>query len=160
MKHPFPFADIADILLGTPNAYAALEGSDAHPNLRGVIGFYATDKGTLCAAKFSGLPQGSLCKKGIFALHIHQGEACTGEAFADAGAHFDPNTCPHPYHAGDLPPVFESHAGGLMICLSDRFTPTQIIGRTVILHDGPDDFTTQPSGAAGEKIACGIIHPY
>jgi len=38
--------------------------------------------------------------------------------------------------------------------LTDRFTLPEIIGKTVIINDMPDDFTTQPSGNAGEKIAC------
>ena len=41
--------------------------------------------------------------------------------------------------------------------LSGRFTIDEIIGKAVIVHSSPDDFTTQPSGNAGEKIACGII---
>lgn len=42
--------------------------------------------------------------------------------------------------------------------LTDRFKVDDVIGRTVIIHDKPDDFTTQPSGNSGEKIACGIIN--
>ena len=41
--------------------------------------------------------------------------------------------------------------------LTDRFTVKEIVGRTVIMHSSPDDFTSQPSGNAGEKIACGEI---
>ena len=41
--------------------------------------------------------------------------------------------------------------------LTDRFNVSDIIGRTVIIHNMPDDFTSQPSGNAGEKIACGVI---
>ena len=41
--------------------------------------------------------------------------------------------------------------------ITDRFTANEVIGKTVIIHDSPDDFTTQPSGNAGNKIACGII---
>ncbi len=38
-----------------------------------------------------------------------------------------------------------------------KFTIDEIIGKTVIIHAKPDDFITQPSGNAGEKIACGVI---
>ena len=41
--------------------------------------------------------------------------------------------------------------------LTDRFTLKEIIGRTVVIHSMPDDFTSQPSGNSGEKIACGVI---
>ena len=41
--------------------------------------------------------------------------------------------------------------------LTNRLTVNELIGKTVIIHDRPDDFTTQPSGNAGNKIACGVI---
>ena len=44
-----------------------------------------------------------------------------------------------------------------MCVYTDRFTISEIIGRTVIIHNMLDDFTSQPSGNAGEKIACGEI---
>lgn len=44
-----------------------------------------------------------------------------------------------------------------MYVLTDRFRVRDIIGRTVVIHSGPDDFHTQPAGNAGEKIACGVI---
>ena len=46
-----------------------------------------------------------------------------------------------------------------MAVLTDRFRVPDILGRTVIVHSQPDDFTTQPSGNAGAKIACGVITP-
>ena len=42
-----------------------------------------------------------------------------------------------------------------MSVLINKFTVNEIIGRTVIIHSQPDDFTTQPSGNSGKKIACG-----
>jgi len=47
-----------------------------------------------------------------------------------------------------------------MSFLSERFTAEEVIGRTVIIHSKPDNFTTQPSGDSGDKIACGIIEKY
>ena len=44
-----------------------------------------------------------------------------------------------------------------MMVFTDRFQPQDVVGRTVIIHDQPDDFTSQPSGNSGEKIACGEI---
>jgi Cu-Zn family superoxide dismutase len=44
-----------------------------------------------------------------------------------------------------------------MSVLINKFTVNEIIGRTVIIHSQPDDFTTQPSGNSGKKIACGEI---
>ena len=46
---------------------------------------------------------------------------------------------------------------GFLAVLTDRFSLPEVVGHTVILHGHLDDFTTQPSGSAGEKIACGVI---
>lgn len=79
------------------------------------------------------------------------------DPFADAMSHYDPRGCAHPYHAGDLPPLFGNNSFALSVFLTDRFSVHEVIGRTVIIHDHPDDFTTQPSGNSGTKIACGVI---
>lgn len=47
----------------------------------------------------------------------------------------------------------------MMIFYTDRFRPREILGRTLVIHDMPDDFRTQPSGNSGMKIACGLIFP-
>ena len=44
-----------------------------------------------------------------------------------------------------------------MIFLTERFNIDEIIGKTIIIHSNPDDFTTQPGGNSGTKIACGLI---
>ena len=44
-----------------------------------------------------------------------------------------------------------------MSVLTDRFSVSDILGRTLVIHISPDDFTTQPSGNSGKKIACGQI---
>jgi len=77
------------------------------------------------------------------------------DPFSDVMSHYNPNGCEHPYNDGDLPPLFGN--GGYALCafLTDRFSVNDVIGRTVIIHDQPDDFTTQPSGNSGTKIACG-----
>ena len=97
---------------------------------------------------------------------IHTGGSCTGndtDPFADAGSHYD-NTliagdgeCPHPYHAGDLPPLFVNDGSAFMIVATNRFTVEEVVGRTVIVHAHVDDFHSQPAGDAGERIACGVI---
>ena len=112
-------------------------------------------------AEISGLPklQGA-CDDGIFGFHIHKGTDCGGnmqEPFADAMQHFDLADCAHPHHAGDLPPLFGNDGLAVSAFLTNRFSVDEVLGRTVIIHDNPDDFTTQPSGNSGTKIACGVI---
>lgn len=80
--------------------------------------------------------------------------------FADAMTHFNPEDCPHPYHAGDLPPLWGSDGYAFSVFLTDRFSVEEIVGKTVIIHRQPDDFTIQPSGSARQKMACGVIRPY
>ncbi len=88
------------------------------------------------------------------------GTSCTGNSsdeFADAKTHYNPQNCPHPYHAGDLPPLIENDGYSYMSVFINKFTVKDIIGKVVIIHEMPDDFTTQPSGNSGTKIACGEI---
>ena len=79
------------------------------------------------------------------------------DPFAGAMSHYNPKGCEHPYHAGDLPPLFGNGGSALSLFLTNRFSVREITGKTVIIHDRPDDFTTQPSGNSGTKIACGVI---
>lgn len=150
------------MLYHKPEASAELSGSADFPAVRGRLLFWQTPMGVLVSAQAEGLPERTLteCADPIFALHIHQGESCTGnpdDPFADAGAHYNPTDCPHPYHAGDLPPLFANGKTAWGSFLTGRFRLAEVIGKTVILHRGLDDFTTQPSGNAMEKMACGII---
>ena len=146
-----------------PDAAAVLNGAGAYVAVHGVVRFFQRPNGVFVEVMFDGLPQkAGQCDQAIFGFHIHGGMSCTGNAsdlFADAGTHYNPHKCPHPYHAGDLPPIFGVNGKAYMSFLTDRFTVRDVIGKTIILHDKPDDFTTQPSGNAGSKIACGIIGP-
>lgn len=144
-----------------PTAIARVRGSWEHPDIHGTVRFYQTDRGVIVAAHISGLPEPSgPCRHPVFAFHIHTGACCAGnesDPFADAGGHYNPANCPHPQHAGDLPPLFDSGGHAFSVFLTDRFCVKDVIGRTVIIHGGPDDFTSQPAGNAGPKIACGEI---
>ncbi len=143
-----------------PNAIAQIKGSNDYSDLHGSVIFKQTSKGVLITAEIYGLPYENECNSGIFAFHIHNGSSCTGneqDPFSDAGTHYNPNSCEHPYHAGDLPPLFSNHGYAYMSVLTDRFTVKEIIGRVIIIHREIDDFKTQPSGNSGTKIACGKI---
>lgn len=151
----------AAILSGSPKAYAVIKGSEKYPGIQGRVLFYQAGNGCLVFADIDGLPaSGPICEAHIFGFHIHEGGKCSGnktDPFADSGLHYNPNNCEHPAHAGDLPPLFGNEGYAWMIVYTDRFQPEEVIGKTAILHDMPDDFKTQPSGGAGEKIACGEI---
>lgn len=137
-----------------PYAVADIRGSEAYPNLRGQVRFYPQRRCVLVEANVQGLPAN---ETGFFGFHIHAGDACTGEDFADTGSHYNPAETPHPFHAGDLPPLLSCHGDAYLAVATGRFRVEDIIGRTVVIHDKADDFTTQPAGNAGTKIACGVI---
>lgn len=159
-----PREPIIAILRRDPRAIAYVSGSDAYPSISGTVRFYQTKEGILVYAHVKGLPYSTApCQGRVFGFHIHEGTACGGNAsdpFADVMGHFNPHGCDHPYHAGDLPPLFGNNGSALSIFLTNRFTIDDVVGRVIIIHDRPDDFTTQPSGNSGTKIACGIIRKF
>jgi Cu-Zn family superoxide dismutase len=142
-------------------AYAIIKGGESYPQVSGTVNFSQMSNGVLVTAKINGLPnQSTCCRCGVFGFHIHEGISCSGneeDEFADAKGHYNPNGCPHPYHAGDLPALFGNNGYAYMSVLTSRFYLDEIIGKTVIVHLDPDDYHTQPSGNSGEKIACGIV---
>lgn len=144
------------------SAKAYIKGSKDYPNINGIVLFKETKSGVLLTAKIDGLPQSeNSCNGRFFGFHIHSGISCTGNAedeFANSGVHYNPNNCLHPYHSGDLPPLIENNGYAYMSVLIGKFKIDDITGRTMIIHDMPDDFTTQPSGNSGKKIACGKIN--
>ena len=154
---------LQNILRRSPDAQAAVQGSPEYPLIHGAVYFYQTPGGVLLIAQVQGLPQAAgPCAVDVFGFHIHEGTSCTGNSedpFANAGGHYNPRGCPHPAHAGDLPPLFGNHGDAFTAVFTDRFSLDEVVGRTVIIHALPDDFTTQPSGNSGARIACGHILP-
>ena len=142
-------------------AVAEVRGAEEYPDISGRVIFKKKGEGVLVTAEIMGLPtEDGECGRKIFGFHIHEGDSCTGndaDPFADVGGHYNPNECEHPNHAGDLPPLFGNNGYAYMSVYTDRFTISEILNRTVIIHNMVDDFTSQPSGNAGEKIACGKI---
>ncbi len=149
------------LLQRLPDAVAVMNGGPNNSKIHGTVKFYQAADGVLIVADIQGLPDAAgMCGNGIFAFHIHGGADCSGNAedpFANAGTHYNPGNCPHPYHAGDMPPLFGAGGRAFLAFVTNRSTARELIGKTVIIHDRPDDFTTQPSGNAGNKIACGVI---
>ena len=137
-----------------PQAIAFINGVNTKHSIRGIIKFFQRANCVLVVADICGLPQ---TDTNFFGFHIHEGDNCDGVDFSGSKGHYNPDNTPHPKHSGDMPP--------LMLCgniahssfLTDRFNVRDIIGRTVVIHDMPDDFTSQPAGNSGQKIACGII---
>ncbi|WP_455248770.1 superoxide dismutase family protein [Ruminococcus sp.] len=135
---------------------AMLHGSPQHPEIHGTVSFYRACGGSLVVAELYQLPSAH----GIFAMHIHSGASCTGtaqDAFADAGGHWELHPAEHPQHTGDLPALLSNDGYAWFAVYTNRFSPAQAVGKTVIIHADPDDYRTQPAGNAGARIACGTI---
>jgi Cu-Zn family superoxide dismutase len=114
---------------------------------------------------------------GYHGLHIHEIGSCnplvdtTGKStpFGAAGGHFDPQATGHHLgpngsgHAGDLPNVEADDAGHAVTTFYvDRLSvlpgPTDIVGRSIVIHANPDNYTdTPPNGGSGPRVACGEI---
>lgn len=101
---------------------------------------------------------------GTHALHIHEKGDCAPPDFTSAGGHYNPSGSEHGwlnpqgFHAGDLPNIHvvaDTFAVELFIpWLSEKdFAET----RAVVIHEGPDDYKSQPAGAAGKRIACAVL---
>lgn len=135
-------------------AAAWVRGGPEAPGLRGTVRFRQGRNSVLVVAELRGLPESDT---GFFAMHIHEGPSCRGSGFPETGKHYAPDHGDHPRHAGDLPPLLRCGGGAYLAVRTDRFRVRDIIGRTLVIHSGPDDLSTQPGGNAGEKLACGVI---
>ena len=138
-----------------PDAVARIVGGEEAPRLSGCVRFYQENGCVLIVADISGLPKTS--ETGFFGFHIHQGRECSGAVFFETEGHYNPLGQGHPEHAGDLPPLLAYKGNAYLSVKTDRFSVSEIIGRTVVIHSDPDDFHSQPAGNAGKKIGCGVI---
>jgi len=120
-----------------------------------------TPNGLLVHAILENLPEGS------HSFHIHAVGQCE-PPFASAGGHFNPTGATHGFlsptgpHAGDFPNIHVPGSGALefeaynsMIALDDILFDAD--GAAIVIHDGTDDYATDPAGDAGTRIACGVI---
>lgn len=141
-----------------PNAIAWMQGNASYPKLAGSVKFYKTSYGgVLVEAEIFGLP--NITERGssnFYAMHIHETGNCA-RPFDRTGMHYNPGNMPHPQHAGDMPPLLGNQGYAYQVFYDKRYSIDEIIGRSVIIHLHPDDFTSQPAGNSGEKIGCGTI---
>ena len=129
--------------------------------VHGVVYFTQLDTGMQVVADIQGLTPGA------HGFHIHQYGDCTAPDGTSAGGHFNPGNQPHgapedmARHVGDLGNLVADSAGNAHYERVDTvltFTgPNNILGRGIIIHAGADDLKTQPTGAAGGRVACGVI---
>jgi Cu-Zn family superoxide dismutase len=141
---------------------AKLTGPDGSD--RGAVSFTQLANGVLLKADLKGLPEGE------HGFHIHEKGACSPD-FKAAGGHFALEGEKHGFatedgpHAGDMPNIHVPASGQLTIEVLNPNVSLQDEegslldedGSAVVIHAKPDDYTSQPSGGAGDRIACGVI---
>lgn len=163
MTENIPFRKMICVLRQKPQAVARVHGSREYSVVCGFVYFYQMADGVLVAAHVTGLPKPTQeHPSGIFGFHIHSGP-CGGtseDPFADTLGHYNPDKTPHPNHAGDMPPLFGNRGFAFQVFFTNRFSIQEVLHKTVVIHSGPDDFTSQPAGNAGKKIACGEIRAF
>lgn len=141
-----------------PLALANISGSADYPDLNGTVKFYAVPfRGIIVEAEICHLPismEGN--PNAFFGFHIHENGDCS-HSFQNTGNHYNPSDADHPFHAGDMPPLMSNNGYAWSAFFDARISLSEILGKSVVIHRMPDDFTTQPAGNAGEKIGCGII---
>ncbi len=128
---------------------------------QGVVTFTETPEGVRIVANLRGLPPGR------HGFHVHEFGDCSAPDAESAGGHFNPTNQPHgapadiQRHDGDLGNIDAGPDGTAHFEWVDPVMEltgeNSIVGRSVIVHAAPDDLTSQPSGNAGARLACGTI---
>ncbi len=134
-------------------------------NVAGTVSF--SDEGGIVTmvANLNGLTEGE------HAIHIHQKADCSSADGKSTGGHWNPTMEPHGkwgakegYHKGDIGNFSADADGKGSItfatndwCIGCGDDKKDILGKAIIVHQGTDDYTSQPSGAAGSRVSCGGI---
>lgn len=108
-------------------------------------------------------------EQGAHAVHLHENGDCSAPDAKSAGGHWNPTNTKHgkrgtgEFHKGDIGnmEVGKDGKGALEMTIEGwsigGAEDSNILNKAVIIHAGADDFTSQPSGAAGAMIGCGVV---
>ena len=153
---------LASPALAVDKASAVLQ--DASGVEVGKVTLTKTPSGVLLSLDLTAVPAGE------HAFHIHTTGKCEFSDFKSAGPHFNPEEDKHGLmnpsgpHAGDMPNIHVPESGrlkievmNLMVHLSDGLLDDD--GSAIVIHEGADDYKTDPAGNAGARIACGVVTP-
>lgn len=134
-------------------------------NLSGNVVFTEENGEVTMTAIIDGLSEG------MHAIHLHESADCSAEDGSSAGGHWNPTFEKHGkwgasdgYHRGDIGNFkVDANGNGTITMTTDKWCigcddeTKNIVGKAVVVHDGVDDFTSQPSGDAGTRVGCGSI---
>lgn len=131
----------------------------------GEVVFREENGKVVMTANFEGLTPGE------HAIHLHEKADCSADDATSSGGHWNPTFAKHGkwgdtegYHLGDIGNFTADENGNGTItfesdlwCIGCGDEKKDILGKAVIVHEGTDDFTSQPSGAAGARVSCGGV---
>lgn len=130
----------------------------------GQVAFAPMGNGVHISGTVGGLPPNS-----THGIHVHEKGDCSAADASSAGGHFNPAASAHgrasapAHHAGDMDNIVANADGvaqvniHLMGVTLGGGAANDIAGRALVVHAAPDDYTTQPSGNSGARVACGVI---
>lgn len=147
-----------------PMMAEAMISSASGSTVSGTATFEQTDEGVKFTLELNGATAGS------HAVHLHQKGDCSADDATSAEGHWNPEDTEHgnrfsegAHHAGDIENIEVGEDGtGKMELMIEGWTigdnsSSDIINKAIIIHAGEDDFVSQPSGAAGPRVGCGVI---
>lgn len=145
-----------------PRQATALVLSASGSDVVGLVRFWETGLGTVgYDVELHGLDPGT------HGFHVHEKGDCSAPDASSAGGHFNPTGAPHGApdatrrHVGDLGNVVADRNGVVRTRGEDAHLtlrgPHSILDRAVVVHTGPDDLRSQPTGDAGGRLGCGVI---
>lgn len=129
----------------------------------GTVRFVQSGERVLVTGEIRGLKPGA-----EHGFHVHEKGDCSSGDGMSAGGHFNPNAAPHgrhgmgTHHTGDLPSIRADANGVARLDFASNTIRVgsgnnDVVGRGLIVHRDPDDYTTQPTGNAGPRLACAVI---
>lgn len=132
--------------------------------ISGTVTFSELDGIVTMTANISGLSEGN------HAIHIHEFGDCSAKDGTSAGEHWNPTNVEHGkwasdhYHIADIGNLTADANGEAVLtrttdlwCIDCSDKNKNILGKAIVIHEDEDDFSSQPSGAAGARIGCGEI---
>lgn len=139
--------------------------SKSDSKVKGNAVFTEEDGVVTMVAVFEGMTEGE------HAIHLHETADCSAADGTSSGGHWNPTNQPHGkwgsaegYHKGDIGNITaDANGNGTITMSTDEWcigcgdSNKDIIGKAIIVHEGVDDFVTQPTGDAGGRVSCGGI---
>lgn len=159
---------VSPMLLAPASAQDAAKAqlTDAQGETVGTVDLTETPNGVLLRLELTGGPPGE------HAFHVHETGQCDPPDFESAGGHFNPDDQQHGLrnsdgpHAGDMPNLHVPDSGELTVEILnttvtlEKGAPDSLLqegGTALVIHEGVDDYETDPTGEAGGRLACGVI---